>query len=73
MQQGQSLNALQRSAEALAAFEKASALKPDLAEAWLGQPMAAELKRYDDAMAAFEMALKLKPGLAEACWAWAIS
>ena len=43
------------------------ALKPDLAEAWLGRGnVFADLKRYDDAFAAYDKALALKPDLAEA-------
>ncbi len=58
---------LKRHDEALAAYDKALALKPDLAEAWLGRGnIFSELKRHDDALAAYDKALALKPDLAEA-------
>ena len=47
-------------------FDRALALAPDLAEAWLGRGnVACALKRYDDALAAYDRALALKPDLAE--------
>jgi predicted TPR repeat methyltransferase len=53
--------------EALAAYEKALALRPDLAEAWLGRgALFAHIKRHEDAIAAFDKALTIKPDLAEA-------
>ena len=58
---------LKRYDEAFAAYDKALALKPDLAEAWLGRGnVFTELKRYDEAFAAYDKALALKPDLAEA-------
>ena len=58
---------LKRYDEAFAAYDKALALKPDLAEAWLGRGnVFTELKRYDEAFAAYDKALALKPDLADA-------
>jgi predicted O-linked N-acetylglucosamine transferase (SPINDLY family) len=51
----------------LAAYEKALALKPDLAEAWLGQGNVCHArKRRDNALAAYDRSLALKPDFAEA-------
>ena len=51
----------------LAAYEKSLALKPDLAQAWLGRGnVFKDLKHYDEAFAAYDQALALKPYLAEA-------
>jgi protein O-GlcNAc transferase len=48
----------------LAAYEKVLALKPGLAEAWLGcGNVFVDLKRYDKAFPAFDRALALKPDL----------
>src|SRR4029077_128181 len=53
--------------EALATYDKALALKPDLAEAWLGRGnVFKDLRRYDEALVAYDKALALKPDLAEA-------
>jgi predicted O-linked N-acetylglucosamine transferase (SPINDLY family) len=53
--------------EAEALFGKALALKPDLAEAWLGRGNAlAAMQRFDEAVASFQKAVALKPGLAGA-------
>ena len=50
----------------MAAYERAVALKPDLAEAWLGRGnVFGELKRFDEAFVAYDKALALKPQLAE--------
>src|SRR5262249_48196813 len=58
---------LKRFDEALAAYDKALAVKPDLAGAWLGRGIVlTELKRYDETFAAYDNALALKPDLAEA-------
>ena len=55
---------LKRYDEAFAAYDKALALKPDLAEAWLGRGnVFVDLKRYDEAFAAYDKALALKPDL----------
>ena len=56
-----------RPTEAAAFFDKALALKPHLAEAWLGQGNAlVQLKRHDEAFAAYDRAIALKPDLAGA-------
>ena len=53
-----------RPTEAEALFNKALALKPDLAEAWLGRGNAfVKLERYDEAFADYDRALALKPDL----------
>ena len=55
---------LKRYDDAFAAYDKALALKPDLAEAWGGRGnVFADLKRHDDAFAAYDKALALKPDL----------
>ena len=54
--------------EALAAYDKALSIRPDLEEAWLGRGNVFwNLKRYDEALAAFEKALSTKPQL-EGAW-----
>ena len=61
------LASLERHDQAVAAYDKALALKPDLPEAWLGRGnVLASLKRHDQAVAAYDRALMLKPNLAEA-------
>ena len=58
---------LKRYDEAFAAYDRALALKPDLANAWLGRGnVFCELKRYDEAFATYDRALALKPDLANA-------
>ncbi len=58
---GKSLFKLKRHQEALAAYERAAALKPDLAEAWLGRGnVFGELKRFDEAFVAYDKALGLE-------------
>ena len=55
---------LKRYDEALAAYDRALSIKPDLAEAWLGRgKVFADLRRYDEGFAAFDRALSLKPDL----------
>src|SRR5262249_5399082 len=50
--------------EALAAYDKALAIKPDLAEAWVGNGKSlCVLRQYDKAIAAFDKALALQPDL----------
>ena len=45
---------LKRHQEALAAYERAAALEPDLAEAWLGRGnVFGELKRFDEALVGY--------------------
>ena len=64
---------LRRYDEALAAYDQAIALKPDLAEAWLGRGDAlADLNRDDDALACFDKAIELKPDLASAYFSKAL-
>ena len=56
-----------RRVEAVALFDKALALKPDLAEAWLGRGnVLSKLKRLDEAIASHDKALALDPELTEA-------
>ena len=58
---------LKRYNEAFAAYDKALALKPDLAEAWLGRGnVFFDLKRYDESFAAYDKALAIKPDLENA-------
>lgn len=53
--------------DANACYDKALALKPDLAQAWLGRAnIHCELKRYEEAVAAYDRAISAKPDLAEA-------
>ncbi len=60
----QCFSALKGCDEALAAYDKALALKPDLAEAWLGRGnVFSTLKRYDEALAAYNAALAFKADL----------
>src|SRR5262249_16591201 len=50
--------------DAFAAYDKALALKPNLAEAWLGRGnIFVELKQWNDAFATYGKALALKPDL----------
>jgi predicted TPR repeat methyltransferase len=65
--QGNALYRLRRLDEALAAYEKALSLRPELAEAWLGRGnVFYNSKRHEEALAAYDKALSLKPDLAEA-------
>jgi predicted TPR repeat methyltransferase len=65
--QGDALCRLNRHEESLAAYQRALALRPDFAEAWLAcGNVFCLLKRYDEAFAACEKALGLKPDFAEA-------
>jgi protein O-GlcNAc transferase len=58
---------LKRFEEALGCYDKALALKPEWAEAWLGRGnVFNELKRYEEAFAAYDKALALKPHLENA-------
>ena len=63
---------LKRYDEAIVAYDKALALKPDLAGAWLGRGnVFYDLKRHDEAFAAYDKALALKPDLAKGlAWSW---
>src|SRR5262249_46458512 len=68
---GQVLSQLRRHNEALAAYDRTIALKPDLAEAWFGRGLALlALKQYGDAYAACERAIKLMPELDYALGKW---
>jgi predicted negative regulator of RcsB-dependent stress response len=54
-----------RSDEALTAYDKAVALAPNLAQAWLGRGnVFCEFKRFDEALAAYDRAATLNPDLA---------
>lgn len=67
MNKGKSSALLKRHDEAVAAYDKALAIKPNLAEAWLGRGHAFnDLQRRDEAFAAFDRALTIDPALAEA-------
>ena len=51
-----------RHKDAIAAFEKAIALKPDYAEAYLLMGVSyKELEQYEDAMAAYKKGITLEP------------
>jgi predicted TPR repeat methyltransferase len=51
---------------ALAAYERALAIKPDLTEAWVGRGNVLNLVgRHDEALFAYDKALAIEPGLAE--------
>jgi hypothetical protein len=64
---GVTLHELQRIDEALAAYERAIALKPDFVEALNNRGnILAGLKRHDEALASFDRALVLRPDFAEA-------
>ena len=63
---GNVLTDLRRYDEAIGAYDKALALKPDLAEAWNGRGnVCTRLRRYSDANAAYDKALSIRPDLAE--------
>src|SRR5262249_37373728 len=63
---GNILHHLRQYDSALALYDKALALKPDLVEAWLGRGDACcELKRFDEAFAAYDKAVLRKPDRAE--------
>jgi predicted TPR repeat methyltransferase len=65
--QGNALYRLRWLDEALAAYDKALSLRPELAEAWLGRAnVFYNSKRHEEALAACDKALALKPDLAEA-------
>ena len=58
---------LKRQEEALASYDRAIALKPDIAEAHSNRGhVLHDLKRYDEAFAAYHTALAFKPDWAEA-------
>jgi len=58
---------VQAHSDAVTAYDRALALRPDLAEAWLGRGYVhTELKQHNEALAAYEQALALRPDLAEA-------
>ena len=64
---GNAFNNLKRYEKALDAYDKALAVKSDLAEAWLGRGIIfCDLGRYDEAFAAYDKALALKPDFVEA-------
>lgn len=64
---GNALHDLKRPEEALACYERALLLAPDLTEAWLSRAIILrELKRQDEALVCYEHVLTLNPGLAQA-------
>ena len=64
---GIALQALKQLDAAIASYDKAIALKPDLAEACSNRGLALqELKQLDAAVASFDQAIALKPDYAEA-------
>ena len=64
---GNVLGILKNCDDALTAYNRALALNPDLADAWLGRGnVCSSLKCYSDAFAAYDKALALKPDLADA-------
>ncbi|WP_243903063.1 tetratricopeptide repeat-containing S1 family peptidase [Aetokthonos hydrillicola] len=64
---GNSLFDSQRYEEAIAAYDKAIAIKPDYAYAWNNRGNAlGELKRYEEAIAAYDKAIAIKPDYADA-------
>ena len=65
LNEGNALHSLNRSQEALAAYEQAIHLDPNLAAAYNNKGMALyDLKRYQEALAAYEQAIRLDPNLA---------
>jgi Flp pilus assembly protein TadD len=57
-----SLLALDRITEAVAAFDKATALKPGFANAWGNRGAALwKLERFDDAIVSMDKALQIQP------------
>jgi predicted O-linked N-acetylglucosamine transferase (SPINDLY family) len=66
-QQGNALYELQRYAEAVASYEAAIALQPDLAGGYFNRGMALHgMGRYEAAIASFDKAIELKPDYARA-------
>ena len=66
---GNALSYLKRFDEAVASYDKAIALQPDLADAYSNRGVALkDLKRFDEAVASYDRAIALKPdnGLAYA-------
>ena len=67
---GKSLGDLGQIEESIVCFEKATALDPSLAEAWLNKGASlTEIERHADGLVCFDRALALKPTLALA-WAY---
>lgn len=68
MDKGYSLTELGRLDEAIAAYDRAITLKPDLSWAWARKGRTLRLlRRYDEALTCYDQALKLQPRYA---WAW---
>jgi tetratricopeptide (TPR) repeat protein len=64
---GETLLELKRYKEALEAYNQAIELKPEYAEAFLGQGNSfLELKRYEEAVEAYDKAIQLQPNYVEA-------
>src|SRR5262249_49392243 len=58
---------LKQDDQALAAYDRALSLKPDLAEAWLGRGNALDkCREHEEAVAHYEKALAVRPGYADA-------
>jgi tetratricopeptide (TPR) repeat protein len=63
---GAALKALRRFDEALASYDKATALKPDYADAFHNRAnVLRELKRFDEALASYDKAIALRPAFVE--------
>lgn len=66
---GNSLRALRRLSEALAAYEQALAIKAEFPDACYNRGVALQdLGRYDDAIASYDRAIALRPGYVEALY-----
>ncbi len=64
---GNALNNLGRYSEAIASFDRALEIQPDLKEAWYNRGLAlGNLGRYDEAIAAYDQAIEIKPDKDEA-------
>ncbi len=63
---GNALKDQNRAADAVAAYDQALALKPDLIQAWHNRGSALlDLKRLDEAVASFDRVLAIHPGVAQ--------
>jgi tetratricopeptide (TPR) repeat protein len=65
--QGNALQAIGRYEEAIASYDRAIELRPELAGAYSDRGNALQmLKRYDEALASYDIALSLRPDFAKA-------